>query len=224
MSYLELVFNNRKPNHDKLLAFGFKASAGGYSYATLIAERQFLLTVTLDDDGQVVGTTVFDNAANDEYVLHLMPRAEGAFVGAVRADYEDILREIASQCFEADVFKSDYAQAVIQHVRATYGDEPEFLWPRTPAGAVYRRKDTDKWYALMMTISKSKLGLASDESVDVLNVKMKPEEIAALIDGIQYHQAYHMNKRHWVSICLDGSLPIAEIFAKIAVSYALAGR
>lgn len=223
MKSTDLIFNNKKPNKSRLLAFGFREDSDIYSYSTTIVERQFLLTVTVDGAGQVQ-TVVLDTAAKEEYVLHLMPRAEGVFVGAIRAEYERILMTIATQCFELDVFKSDYAQALIQHVRATYSGELEFLWPRTPTGAVYRRTDTDKWYALMMTISKSKLGLGSDELVDVLNIKMKPEDIVALLDGRQYHPAYHMNKKHWVSICLDGSLPIEEIFDKIAASYALAGR
>lgn len=223
MSYLDLLFNNKKPNQAELLAFGFTKNNTQYSYSEPIADNQFLLTVTVDAVG-LVSATVIDIAASEEYVLHLMPRAEGTFVGAIRTAYEHLLREISHKCFEVDVFKSDYAQIVIRHVRAVYGGELEFLWPRTPTGAIYRRKDTDKWYALMMIVPKSKLGLESNELVEVLNLKMKPENVNALIDGHKYHQAYHMNKKHWLSICLDGSAPIDEVLQKIATSYHLAGK
>lgn len=33
--------------------------------------------------------------------------------------------------------------------------------------------------------------------------------------------AYHMNKRHWISIILDGSMSEEQVFQLIAESYAL---
>ncbi len=51
---------------------------------------------------------------------------------------------------------------------------------------------------------------------------MKPEDIDALVDGKKYLPGYHMNKRHWVTICLDGSTCQEEIFCRIAESFALA--
>ncbi len=33
-----------------------------------------------------------------------------------------------------------------------------------------------------------------------------------------------MNKRHWITICLDGSVPLEEIYQRIEQSYCLAAR
>lgn len=55
-------------------------------------------------------------------------------------------------------------------MKGTYQDELEFLWKRFPDNAVYRRKDTGKWYGAMLTISKQKLGLDSSEKVVILDL------------------------------------------------------
>ena len=36
--------------------------------------------------------------------------------------------------------------------------------------------------------------------------------------------AYHMNKTHWISVILDGSVPEAELMGMIADSYALCAK
>lgn len=223
MGITDLIFNNKKANKARLLAFGFGENNGQYNYSTPIVYGQFVLSVTVDADA-TVSAVVTDTTANEEYVLHLMPRAEGAFVGAVRTEYEHILHAIARQCFDSNVFKSDYAQAVIEHIRSTYGDELEFLWPRTPEAAIYRRPDSNKWYAVMMVVAKAKLGLDSSDLVDAINLKLPPQVVARIVDGQRYYSGYHMNKKHWVSICLDGSLGLEEIFEQIAASHALAGK
>lgn len=61
----------------------------------------------------------------------------------------------------------------------------------------------------------------SKESVDVINLKIQPEQGAALhqIPGI--YPAYHMNHKTWISIVLDESLPDEKIMALIDESYQL---
>jgi predicted DNA-binding protein (MmcQ/YjbR family) len=51
---------------------------------------------------------------------------------------------------------------------------------------------------------------------------MNSEEIDVVVDGKKYYPGYHMNKKHWVTICLDGSVPIEEVFRRIDESYGLA--
>ena len=64
-------------------------------------------------------------------------------------------------------------------------------------------EECGKWYALMMEVPLQKLGVASQANALVLNVKIHPEDKERLIatDGI--FEAYHMNKKHWISIALN---------------------
>ncbi|MGI6153992.1 MAG: MmcQ/YjbR family DNA-binding protein [Christensenellaceae bacterium] len=177
--------------------------------------------VAITEEGRVY-TKVVDPLSGDEYVLHHSAGAGGAFVGMVKADYETVLLEIAQKCFEPDVFKSDYAQKVISHVREVYGSEPEFLWEKFPGNAVFRRQDTHKWYGALLTVSKQKLGLDSNEAIEIIDLRARPDDIDSMVDHKKYFPGYHMNKKHWYTMCLDGTVPIEEICERIANSYELA--
>lgn len=55
-----------------------------------------------------------------------------------------------------------------------------------------------------------------------LNLKCDPEEAQQLRDVFScVRAAYHMNKQHWNTIVLDGSLPMGELERMIDNSYRL---
>ena len=87
-----------------------------------------------------------------------------------------------------------------------------------------RRADNKKWYAVILVVEKNKLGLDSKEKTEIINLRGRPEEIKNIIDGKKYFACYHMNKKYWISICLDGSVEPDEIFARIDESYVLAKK
>ena len=106
----------------------------------------------------------------------------------------------------------------------TYGDELEFLWEKFSGNAVWRRKDNKKWYAAVLSVSKRKLGFDSDEIAEVIDLRIQPEKLEDLIDNKNYFPAYHMNKKHWFTIILDGSVPSDVIFDYLKDSYDLAKK
>ena len=112
------------------------------------------------------------------------------------------------------------AQDVINHIEETYESFAEYLF-ETSDTAVFRKGEKKKWFAVVMHISRKTLRLQSDERVDVLNVKLNPDEIALLVDHKGYFPAYHMNKKHWCTIMLDGTLELSEICYRIEQSYHL---
>ena len=174
-------------------------------------------------DGEVK-TEVIDLATGEPYSLHLVSEACGAFVGAIRAEYERVLTEISEKCFENDVFKSNFAHKIIEYVREKYGDELEYLWEKFPSNAIWRRKDNAKWYGIILLISKRKLGLDSDEQVEAIDLRIKPEILPTIVDGKRYFPGYHMNKKSWFTMCMDGSVSFEEICDWIDKSYKLAKK
>lgn len=216
-------FSHKKMVPEKLLAYGFTHTGGAYHLSKAVLDGQFQLLVTVSG-ASLVDTTMIDNATGEEYVLHRVREASGAFVGSVKAAYEAVLLEIAESCFVADVFKSDQAKALIAYVRETHGDELEFLWKKFDNNAIWRRKDTKKWYAALLTVSRRKMGLSSDEVVEILDLRIDPKEIDSVVDHARYFPGWHMNKRSWITVILDGSVPLAEIEAKLDESYRLATR
>ena len=53
---------------------------------------------------------------------------------------------------------------------------------------------------------------------------MRPEEIEKRVDGKKYFAGYHMNKKHWITLCLDGSSELYEILWLIDERYVLADK
>lgn len=60
---------------------------------------------------------------------------------------------------------------------------------------------------------------ASAGEVEVINVKADKARVSALLSRPGYYPAYHMNKKSWVSVILDDTLPDGEIQELIRDSY-----
>ena len=113
----------------------------------------------------------------------------------------------------------------VNYMKAKYDIEPEFLWAKTPNDAVFRRRDSGKWFAvLLLDMPKKTLGLPGTERVDILDLKCDPLLIGSLLDGTRFLPGYHMNKEHWITLLLDGSIPLPEVFDLIDLSYRLTGK
>ena len=218
--FLQQIFSDRRADPEKLRAYGFRETDGAYLYEQPLLSGAFTLRVRVCADG--ADACLIDAATDEPYTLFLVEDAQGSFIGEVRAAYCDALSAVAEACFAKTVFQSGYSQSVIEYARNTYGDELEFLWEKSPKNAILRRKDNRKWYAALLTISKSKLGAFPDEEIEVLDLRAAPEAIPDMVDGKRVFAGYHMNKKHWITLPLDGTLPAEEICAMLDTSYALA--
>lgn len=219
MDKINVIFKNKKVVFSKLAGYGFKKSGSSYKITRTLAASGFEMTVTITKNGKVSAVVIDPDTG--EYTLHLTDSA-GSFVGEVRAEYEQTLADIAEGCYEPDVFKAEQTKRLIEYVREKYGRELEFLWEKYDDAAVWRRGDTSKWFAVIMKVSRRKLRLDSDEVVEIIDLRLPPEEMAALVDGKRYFGGWHMNKKHWFTIVLDSSVEFEELCRRINVSYSLA--
>ena len=90
---------------------------------------------------------------------------------------------------------------------------------------VLRHTDTGKWFGLLMMVTKSKVGLDGDGQIGVLNLKCDMEDsliVREMFDAII--PAYHMNKNHWISVILNGTVPKDVTEALIDRSYELTAK
>lgn len=88
--------------------------------------------------------------------------------------------------------------------------EAQETYPFDDKTAVF--KVQNKMFALLIT----------RQGQPLLNLKCDPLDARELRDIFEeVIPAYHMNKRHWNSIILDGNLPIGEVQRQIDHSYAL---
>ena len=71
-----------------------------------------------------------------------------------------------------------------------------------------------------MDIQGDKVGLASPDYVDVINLKVDDLFLRDMLireNGIM--PAYHMNKLHWISVLLDETVPKERVYDLIDMSY-----
>ena len=124
----------------------------------------------------------------------------------------------------------DVRTQVIGRIQSLYGVSPEYLWSSSPDSAVFRHTENGKWFGVLMRVAAEKLprlretGTGGTEFVNILNLKCEPELAAALAAGKRgIFPAYHMNKTHWISVCLNGSVSEEELDSLIELSFELTG-
>lgn len=106
-------------------------------------------------------------------------------------------------------------------VSQRYGTTPEYPWPRWPDHAVLRHAGNRKWYAIVMNVPAERLGLESEEMVDVMNVKVDPDDVSALQLAEGILPAYHMNKEHWISVLIESGIPDEMLLDLLETSHRL---
>jgi predicted DNA-binding protein (MmcQ/YjbR family) len=71
-----------------------------------------------------------------------------------------------------------------------------------------------------MDVQSNKLGLSGSEYIDVVNLKIDDmffRDVIIKEDGIK--PAYHMNKMHWITVLLDGTVPEKRVLELIDMSF-----
>ena len=210
MREIKDFIKDKKIDLKRLKEFGFKLIDNSYYYHTFLLKNQFKMTVKINLDNSIF-TEIIDTETNEPYVLYLIENRSGYSEKVYKA-YSEVLEKIKKECFEDEIFKANYTKEIVAYVKNKYGDELEFLWEKSPKNAVVRRKSTNKWYVVLLTISKRKISLNSDEIIEIINLHNNPEEIKKLIDY----------KKYWCTICLDGTVELEEIYKLIDISYELA--
>lgn len=111
-------------------------------------------------------------------------------------------------------------EEIYEYVKKQYGTVPEYLWKESPESAVLRHPN-GKWYAALMQVEKSKLGLEGDTKVDIIDVKCDPDMVGLLTQTYGFLPGYHMNKKYWITMLLDGTVSEAKILDFLDMSYDL---
>ncbi|WP_303834292.1 MmcQ/YjbR family DNA-binding protein [Ruminococcus flavefaciens] len=115
-------------------------------------------------------------------------------------------------------------EKLFEYAAERYGAQPEYLWERTPQHGVLRRRDNEKWFAVIMLVDGSKIGREKGVIYDIVNIKCSPLMTGSLLAMKGIVPAYHMNKENWVSVLLDGSVDETQVMSLLDMSYELAGQ
>lgn len=113
------------------------------------------------------------------------------------------------------------------HVEAEYGAKPEHLWQEYPEHEIFRHEprgsEKGKWFLLLANVTRKQLGLddPTGEVIFVANVKCDPFKIDELVRENGFARGYHMSKKDWLSILLDGTVDMQTIESLVQQSFEL---
>ena len=106
-----------------------------------------------------------------------------------------------------------------QYIQNTFNVNPDYPWVKQPDNEVFRHSSNKKWFALIMNVEKSKLGLLEEGMLEVVNLKCDATLLGSLHNKNGIFPAYHMNKANWITVALDGSVDEETIKMLVDLSY-----
>ena len=217
MTLEKTAFQRTFADFSKLEPYGFKKNKTDFILERSFLNGSFKAVITINRDGTVSGQ-VYDTDTNDIYLPLRVESIAGGYAEKVRTAYKTVLEDIREKCFISTLFAGNQANRITQKIFEAYGDKPDFPWEKYDAYGVFRNPDSDKWYGLIMNIDKSKLERERSGAVDVMNLKISTDKIPKLIKQDGIYPAYHMNKKYWISVVLNDTLPDETVMALIEES------
>ena len=213
------IFRSAKIKKDSLKAAGFTTTDGDfYKMHASVCDGAFNAEISLSLSEQTLTVHLFDSATGEKYALFEMP-SHGEFVASLREEVQTIIDGIKAKCFESNDLKDDY----IAWIKSNFGAESDFPWPDTPDYCVFRCPN-QKWFALVMKIKYRQLGLTGEEEAWVVNMKAEQDSIPNLVDKKSIFPAWHMNKKHWITVLLTAATDFEKLCELTDKSYNLVNR
>ena len=108
-------------------------------------------------------------------------------------------------------------QSFFKYCINTYDTVPDYPFDKDFETAVLRHRDSRKWYAIVMRVSRRKFGFDCDEVIDIVNLKLPIEMFGSFGKDEGVHPAYHMYKFHWISVLLpDASEDVIKFLVNVS--------
>jgi len=181
----------------------FPSQMDGFSFQVVSAsKKQGLEIVALDD-------------VNERYTLFDIPTTSSSIAQALREEAEELVFQwMHPEQSDIEETRQKWSKWIIENIVPYCGNPFE----KTEALG-FMVEEKGKWYGLMMQVPLQKLGVASKADALILNVKIHPEDKEQLIAHGGIYEAYHMNKKHWISIALNVCSDDALVKECIYTSY-----
>ncbi|MBQ3416703.1 MAG: MmcQ/YjbR family DNA-binding protein [Ruminococcus sp.] len=200
---------------DKATDYGFAFDKGSYSIRKPLPESGFYAVFRIRGDS--FEAKVYEEPDGDEYLPFEVSVLSGGFASTIRSYVDNVVDDVVKNCFAL----ADVKAILLAYVKEKYGTIPEAPWGYLEEYHTLNTAKRHKWYGLFMLIPYQYLGIEKEGKINVLNLKVPPENIPDIIDYIHYFPSYHMNKKYWISILLDRNADIEQIKKLLDESYAI---
>ena len=215
------IFSSAKINKASLTKAGFTSQDGNmYEMQTAVSDGAFDAKFSLSLSEQSLTVHLFDSASSERYPLFDMPSSHGAFVTSLRKEVQNLVDELKAKCFETKDLKDDF----VAYIKKKHSVEPDYPWLDDLPNAFVFRCPNKKWFALVMQIKYRQLGLTGEEAVWVVNMKAQEDAIPSLVDKKSIFPAWHMNKKHWITVLLTAATDFENLCSLTDTSYELVKR
>ena len=201
---------------EKLLQYGFREEAEKLIYRKEILDSSFFIEIVFVNSQLLI--EVYDIEFDEIYSLFSVDSAVGETVQNIREHVEKLLSSILGLAEESGKISSE----IIDYCNGKYGENHFNPFKKHPDILAFVN-EKNKWYALFSGVDYNKLNKNTDitTKVKILNVKYPTDKILDIIDNQNIFPAYHMNKKHWISIVLDKNIKLETIKELIDISYSL---
>ena len=112
-------------------------------------------------------------------------------------------------------------QEFAAYLTETYSVAGEHLFAKYPGFLVFRHNGNRKWFAVIMDIPRKNLKLPGEGQTQVVNLKCDTRLIGSFREEPGIFPGWHMNKAHWLSVALDGTVEDEKIRFLVDMSYEL---
>ena len=217
LAFEEEILGNASLEEEALVPFGFTKEAWGYVYHAPLSVNGFSAAILIQDG--ILSGQVIEDDLGEEYTSFRGDVGTG-FAYHVGEAYKELLLRIKASCYNDVSQGGEQARRARDYIASTYQVEREYLWEDS-SFYVFRHNDTKKWFGIIMDIEIGKLKGQGKTIVDVLNVKIDPDDIFKLLGIKGIYSAYHMNKKNWISVVLNDEVVDQVVFSLIDRSFAL---
>ena len=107
------------------------------------------------------------------------------------------------------------------YITEIYSAEGEHLFAKYPSFLVFRHSGNKKWLSVIMDIPRKNLGLTGEDEISVVNLKCDTKLNGSFREEPGIFPGWHMNKAHWLSVALDGTVDTEQIKFLASLSYDL---
>ena len=181
----------------------FPSQTEGFYFQVVSASKKLGLEIVALDD------------VNERYQLFDIPTTSSSIAQALREEASELAFQwMHPEQSDIEEARQKWTKWMTENI-VPYHDNP---FEKTDAMG-FMVEDKGKWYGLMMEVPLQKLGVASQANALILNVKIHPENKERLLSTDGVYEAYHMNKKHWISIALNVCTDDALIKECIYTSY-----
>lgn len=217
MTIEESVFNRYLIDKNSLLDYGFNSD---YVYTVNILNNTFKVIIAYSNK-KITGK-IIDLSFDEEYTNFRIDKS-GEFNLRIKSEYERILLDIRDKTCIKRTYVFDQANRINDYIYLKFKVSPDFPFKSSKYHGVYRNLD-GKWFGIIMDIHFEKIDKERNGLIEVINVKINPFDKKNLLEINGIYDAYHMNKKSWISIVLNDTVSDELIIKLIDNSYSLLNK